>query len=147
MLFCGLHNAAFVSLYAHKILFGDQSGRLIEVRVEIYFSNSYFQWLTCMFWAIWVRTVEFWYWTVLSKILFIDMLVAHILAQNMECLIWVKSLISNALLCSVVYDLLYVILYLYNEVVAGILVSCRPSVIPCPLCSAYSSGWIHFIFI
>ena len=38
----------------------------------------------------------------------------------------------------------------------GILVSLRPSVrpsvpcpsrIPCPLCSFYSSGWIHFIFI
>ena len=32
----------------------------------------------------------------------------------------------------------------------GILVSLCPSVrlsrIPCPLCSAYSSGWIHFIF-
>ena len=31
-----------------------------------------------------------------------------------------------------------------------ILVSLRPSVrpsgIPCPLCSTYSSGWIHFIF-
>ena len=43
----------------------------------------------------------------------------------------------------------------HNEVVGGILVSLRPSVrpsarpsrIPCPLCSAYSSGWIHFIFI
>ena len=23
----------------------------------------------------------------------------------------------------------------------------RPSGIPCPLCSAYSSGWIHFIFV
>ena len=23
----------------------------------------------------------------------------------------------------------------------------RPSCIPCPLCSAYSSGWIHFIFV
>ena len=34
----------------------------------------------------------------------------------------------------------------------GILVSLRPSVprpsrIPCPLCSFYSSGWIHFIFM
>ena len=36
----------------------------------------------------------------------------------------------------------------------GILVSVRPSVrlsvrpsrIPCPLCNAYSSGWIHFIY-
>ena len=40
----------------------------------------------------------------------------------------------------------------HNEVVwGGILVSHRPSVcpscIPCPLCSAYISGWIHFIFI
>ena len=49
----------------------------------------------------------------------------------------------------------------HNEVVGGggggILVSLRPSVrpvsvprpsrIPCPLCSFYSSGWIHFIFI
>ena len=25
--------------------------------------------------------------------------------------------------------------------------SVRPSRIPCPLCSFYSSGWIHFIFI
>ena len=25
--------------------------------------------------------------------------------------------------------------------------SVRPSCIPCPLCSPYSSGWIHFIFI
>ena len=25
--------------------------------------------------------------------------------------------------------------------------SARPSRIPCPLCSTYSSGWIHFIFI
>ena len=37
---------------------------------------------------------------------------------------------------------------LHNEVVGGILVSLRPSVRPsriqCPLCSAYSSGWIHF---
>ena len=33
----------------------------------------------------------------------------------------------------------------------GILVSLHPSVcssrIPCPLCSAHSSGWIHFIFV
>ena len=37
----------------------------------------------------------------------------------------------------------------------GILVSLHPSVspslcpsrIPCPLCSAYNSGWIHFLFI
>ena len=50
---------------------------------------------------------------------------------------------------------------LYNEVVVGgkggggILVSPRPSVrlsvrpfrSPCPLCSAYSCGWIHFKFI
>ena len=49
----------------------------------------------------------------------------------------------------------------HNEVVGGgILVSLRPSVcpsvrpsvprpsrIPCPLCSFYSSGWIHFIFL
>ena len=40
----------------------------------------------------------------------------------------------------------------HNEVVGGILVSLRPSVrpfvrpsrIPCPLCSAFSSRWIHF---
>ena len=44
--------------------------------------------------------------------------------------------------------------YLYpphNEVGGGILVSLRlsvrPSRIPGPLCSTYSSGWIHFIFI
>ena len=30
---------------------------------------------------------------------------------------------------------------------AGILVSLRPSVRPHPLCSAYSTGWIHFISI
>ena len=41
----------------------------------------------------------------------------------------------------------------HNEVGGGggIMVSLRPSVrlsrISCPLCSAYSSGWIHFIFI
>ena len=39
----------------------------------------------------------------------------------------------------------------HNEVVGGILVSLRPSVcpmsVPCPLCSFFSSGWIHFIFI
>ena len=47
----------------------------------------------------------------------------------------------------------------HNEVFGGILVSLRPSVcpsvcpsvrpsrIPCPLCSAYSAGWIHVIFI
>ena len=48
---------------------------------------------------------------------------------------------------------------LYNEVVGGYIgftssvrLSVRPSVprpsrIPCPLCSFYSSGWIHFIFM
>ena len=36
----------------------------------------------------------------------------------------------------------------YSKVVGGgILVSLSPSRIPCPLCSTYSSGWIHFIFI
>ena len=45
------------------------------------------------------------------------------------------------------------LLSLYNEVVVGVYwfhsvrLSVRPSCIPCPLCSAYSSGWIHFIFI
>ena len=38
----------------------------------------------------------------------------------------------------------------HNEVVGGILVSLRPSVrpsrVPCPLCSIYSSGWILSIF-
>ena len=43
-----------------------------------------------------------------------------------------------------------------NEIVGGTILvtlqpsvrlSVRPSRIPCPLCSAYSSGWIHFIFI
>ena len=37
-----------------------------------------------------------------------------------------------------------------TKLLGGILVSLRPSVrpsrIPCLLCSAYSSGWIHFIF-
>ena len=38
---------------------------------------------------------------------------------------------------------------LYNKVVGGYIgftLSVRPSRITCPLCSAYSSGWIHFIF-
>ena len=38
----------------------------------------------------------------------------------------------------------------HNEVVGGytgFTPSVRPSRIPCPLCSAYSFGWIHFIFI
>ena len=37
----------------------------------------------------------------------------------------------------------------HNEVVVGVywFHSVRPSRIPCPLCSAYSFGWIHFIFI
>ena len=34
-----------------------------------------------------------------------------------------------------------------TKLLGGILVSLRPSRIPCPLCSFYSSGWIHFIFI
>ena len=38
-----------------------------------------------------------------------------------------------------------------TKLLGGILVSLRPSVrpslIPCLLCSAYSSGWIHFIFM
>ena len=38
-----------------------------------------------------------------------------------------------------------------TKLLGGILVSLRPSVHPsrilCPLCSAYNSGWIHFIFI
>ena len=40
----------------------------------------------------------------------------------------------------------------HNEVVVGVYwfhsvrPSVRPSRIPCPLCSFYSSGWIHFIF-
>ena len=38
-----------------------------------------------------------------------------------------------------------------TKLLGGILVSLRPSVrlsrIHCPLCSAYTSGWIHFIFI
>ena len=29
----------------------------------------------------------------------------------------------------------------------SVCLSVRPSRIPCPLCNAYSSGWIHFIFI
>ena len=45
-----------------------------------------------------------------------------------------------------------IIVSLHNEVVGGgILVSLRPSVrlshTPCPLCSAYSSDWIHFLLI
>ena len=47
---------------------------------------------------------------------------------------------------------------LYNEVARGyfgfipfvrtsVRPSVRPSRIPCPLCSAYRSGWIHFLFI
>ena len=45
---------------------------------------------------------------------------------------------------------------LHNEVVGGYIGFTpsvrpasvpRPSRIPCPLCSAYSSGWIHFIFV
>ena len=33
------------------------------------------------------------------------------------------------------------------KLMGGILVSLRPSRIPCPLCSTHSSGWIHFIFV
>ena len=37
----------------------------------------------------------------------------------------------------------------HNEVVGGVywFHSVRPSLIPCPLCSTYSFGWIHLIFI
>ena len=52
---------------------------------------------------------------------------------------------------SAVWHLLYPT---HNEVVGGyngftpsVCPSVRPSRIQCPLCSAYSSGWIHFIFI
>ena len=37
--------------------------------------------------------------------------------------------------------------YWFHFVRPSICPSVRPSRIPCPLCSAYSSGWIHFIFI
>ena len=51
----------------------------------------------------------------------------------------------------------YVVMLLYpphNKVVGvyicftpSVCPSVHPSCIPCPLCSAYNSGWIHFIFI
>ena len=35
----------------------------------------------------------------------------------------------------------------YTGFTPSVRLSIRPSGIPCPLCSAYSFGWIHFIFI
>ena len=35
----------------------------------------------------------------------------------------------------------------WRHSIASVHLSIHPSLIPCPLCSAYSSGWIHFIFI
>ena len=37
--------------------------------------------------------------------------------------------------------------YWFHSVRLSVPLSVRPSRIPCPLCSSYSSGWIHFIFI
>ena len=37
--------------------------------------------------------------------------------------------------------------YWFHSVRPSVRLSVRPSRIPRPLCSAYSSGWIHFIFI
>ena len=45
----------------------------------------------------------------------------------------------------------WVVIIHTTKLLGGIFVSLHPSVllsrIPCPLCSAYSTGWIHFIFI
>ena len=37
--------------------------------------------------------------------------------------------------------------YWFHSVRPSVRLSVRPSRIPCPLCSVYSFGWIHFIFI
>ena len=37
--------------------------------------------------------------------------------------------------------------YWFHSVCPSVHLSVPPSLIPCPLCSAYNSGWIHFILI
>ena len=65
----------------------------------------------------------------------------------------------NELTLEVLWDLtgsqwsFWIIILYHNKVDRGVYwfhsvcPSIRPSRIPCPLCSAYSSSWIHFIFI
>ena len=40
-----------------------------------------------------------------------------------------------------------ILVSLHPSVCPSVHLSIHPSCIPCPLCSAFSSGWIHFIFI